>query len=128
MLRKLAEEEEGDDEDEDSEDGSEDDEDADADAEDEDEDDDNAPVGPSEYSKFYGEFGRSIKLGVIEDTKNRKKLVNLLRFTSVKHPENPVSLATYVDEMAENQKNIYFITAATQDEAASSPFLERALS
>merc|ERR1712154_230934 len=28
--------------------------------------------------------------------------------------------------MAENQKNIYFITAASQEEAAGSPFLERA--
>lgn len=129
MLRKMAEAEAADDEDdeddESAEDSKEDDDEATADEED---DDDDEEESVSTYSKFYGEFGRSIKLGVIEDTKNRKKLVNLLRFTSLKHPEVPVSLATYVDEMAENQKNIYFITAATQEEAASSPFLERARS
>merc|ERR1719343_975586 len=84
MLRKLSEAEEGDDED--DEDDSQDDE----DKEDDEAEDDDKPSGPSEYSQFYKEFGRSIKLGVIEDTKNRKKLVGLLRFTSVKHPETPI--------------------------------------
>merc|ERR1719336_2441618 len=121
MLRKLSEAEEGDDD----EDDSEDDEDKESKDEDEDEDED-SPSGPSEYSKFYKEFGRSIKLGVIEDTKNRKKLVDLLRFTSVKHPETPIGLSAYVDEMPEAQKNILYISAASQTEASASPFLERA--
>jgi len=120
MLRKLAEAEEDDDDD-DEDDSAEDTEDS---AED-DEDDAAAAEGPSDYQKFYEEFGRSIKLGVIEDTKNRKKLVDLLRFKSMNSPDKSISLAQYVDGMSENQKNIYYITAASQDEAASSPFLER---
>merc|ERR1712050_352916 len=87
MLRKMAEAEAADDEDdeddESAEESKEDDDEATADEED---DDDDEEESVSTYSKFYGEFGRSIKLGVIEDTKNRKKLVNLLRFTSLKHP------------------------------------------
>merc|ERR1719419_1060539 len=120
MLRKLAEEEEEEDEDED--------EDAEPKEEAEEDDEEDEPVGPSEYSKFYKEFGRSIKLGVIEDTKNRKKLVDLLRFTSVNHPEEPISLSAYVEAMPEAQKNILYMSAASQTEAASSPFLERATS
>jgi len=126
MLRKLAEAEDGDDDE--SEDDDEDaDEGSDDAAEDEDDEDEAADVGPSEYSKFYKEFGRSIKLGVIEDTKNRKKLVELLRFTSVNHPETPIGLSAYVEQMPEEQKNIFYISAASQAEAAGSPFLERTM-
>merc|ERR1719210_2989925 len=124
MLRKLAEAEDDDDDDDEDDEDTEDSADADEDA-----DDDDAAVeddGPSDYQKFYDEFGRSVKLGVIEDTKNRKKLVDLLRFTSMNSPDKAISLATYVDGMSENQKNIYYITAASQEEAVKSPFLERA--
>merc|ERR1719284_130076 len=97
----AADDEDDDEDDEDSADQDDEDDDATADEEDEDDDEEEAV---SQYSKFYGEFGRSIKLGVIEDTKNRKKLVNLLRFASVKHPETPIGLSHYVDEMPDAQK------------------------
>merc|ERR1719433_2482605 len=77
------------------------------------------------YSQFWGEFGKSIKLGVIEDTKNRKKLLNLLRFPSTFSPDAPVSLQSYVDRMKDGQENIYYISAASIEEAKDSPFLER---
>jgi len=34
------------------------------------------------YSKFWREFGKNIRLGVVEDHKNRKDLIELLRFYS----------------------------------------------
>merc|ERR1712187_29696 len=80
---------------------------------------------PKKYSQFWGEFGKSIKLGVIEDTKNRKKLLNLLRFPSTFSPDTPISLQSYVDRMKDGQDNIYYISAASIDEARDSPFLER---
>merc|ERR1712061_78536 len=89
--------------------------------EDEDEDEDT----PSLYSEFWKEFGMSVKLGVIEDTKNRKKLMQLLRFKSTRSPEDPISLQSYVDNMPDNQKNIYYISAASMEEAKASPFMER---
>merc|ERR1739838_1166422 len=108
MMHKMAELEEGDDEDED---------------EDECEDDDEDT--PSLYSEFWSEFGMSVKLGVIEDTKNRKKLMQLLRFKSTRSPDDPISLQSYVDNMPDNQKNIYYISAASMEEAKASPFMER---
>merc|ERR1719412_2441619 len=102
MLKKMAQEEDDEDEDEDE--------------------DEKSTV----YTDFYKEFGRSIKLGVIEDTKNRKKLVNLLRFKSVQNPDTAISLQKYVSEMSEGQKNIYYISAGSLEEAKASPFLERA--
>merc|ERR1719373_884199 len=117
LLRKLAEAEEGSDDD--------DDEDYDDEDEDEEEEEDAAePEKSTKYTEFWGEFGKSIKLGVIEDSKNRKKLLNLLRFPTTASA-TPVSLQSYVDRMKDGQENIYFISAASLDEARDSPFLEQ---
>merc|ERR1719447_2070118 len=117
----MAEAEEGDEDDEDEDDFD------DLEEKDEDkeaEDDENTP---SLYSEFWEEFGMSVKLGVIEDTKNRKKLMQLLRFKSTRSPDKPISLQSYVDNMPDNQKNIYYISAGSMEEAKSSPFMERVL-
>lgn len=37
------------------------------------------------FDRFYVEFGRALKLGVIEDSGNRKKLATLIRFKSSKY-------------------------------------------
>lgn len=34
------------------------------------------------YKEFHDQFSKSLKLGVIEDSKNRKKLSNFLRYQS----------------------------------------------
>merc|ERR1712157_453488 len=103
LLRKLAEEENPSEEDEDLDD----DEETEEKSEDESEEEEN----PMKYSKFWEQFGKSIKLGVIEDSKNRKKLLNLLRFPTTFSPEAAVSLNSYVDRMRDGQENIYFISA-----------------
>lgn len=33
-----------------------------------------------QYAKFWNEFGKSIKLGIVEDADNRIRLAKLLRF------------------------------------------------
>merc|ERR1719499_1359341 len=117
LLRKMAEEEEGTDDDDDED---EDDEDEEEEAEEE----EKTEEEPMKYSAFWKEFGKSVKLGVIEDSKNRKKLLNLLRFPSTASDE-PVSLQSYVDRMKDGQENIYFISAGSLEEAKDSPFLEQ---
>merc|ERR1719285_580384 len=76
LLRKMAEAEEGSDDD-DDEDESEAEE-----GSDDEEEEQTEEEKPMKYSAFWKEFGKSVKLGVIEDSKNRKKLLNLLRFPS----------------------------------------------
>merc|ERR1719233_1947834 len=128
MMHKMAEAEEGDDEDE-AEDDEFDDLDkpeaTEGDEEGEKDNDDEEVDTPSLYSEFWEEFGMSVKLGVIEDTKNRKKLMQLLRFKSSRSPEKPISLQSYVDNMPDKQKNIYYISAASMEEAKASPMMER---
>ena len=77
------------------------------------------------YAKFWTEFGRVLKEGVI-DFSSKDKLSKLLRFASTHAdtPEESVSLADYVARMKPEQKQVYFVTAETFNAAKNSPHLE----
>ncbi|XP_071972306.1 heat shock protein HSP 90-alpha-like [Engystomops pustulosus] len=77
------------------------------------------------YKKFYEHFSKNIKLGIHEDSTNRKKLSELLRYHSSASGDEMISLAEYVSRMKENQKHIYYITGETKEQVAHSAFVER---
>jgi len=77
------------------------------------------------YKKFYEQFGKNLKLGIHEDTTNRKKLASLLRFFTSASGDEPCSLGDYVSRMKENQKDIYYITGENREVVAASAFVER---
>nr|ACO55134.1 heat shock protein 90 [Ascaris suum] len=77
------------------------------------------------FKKFYEQFSKNIKLGIHEDSTNRKKLAEFLRFYTSNSPEEMCSLKDYVGRMKENQKQIYFITGESKESVASSAFVER---
>ncbi|KAL3985630.1 Heat shock protein HSP 90-alpha 1 [Acanthocheilonema viteae] len=77
------------------------------------------------FKKFYEQFSKNIKLGIHEDSTNRKKLSEFLRFYTSASSEEMTSLKDYVSRMKENQKQIYFITGESREAVASSAFVER---
>lgn len=77
------------------------------------------------YKKYYEQFSKNLKLGAHEDTQNRKKLVNLLRYYTSASGEDLCSFKDYVSRMKENQKHIYYITGESKEHVKNSSFVER---
>ncbi|TPP41940.1 Hsp90 family protein [Leishmania donovani] len=77
-----------------------------------------------DYKQFYEQFGKNIKLGIHEDTANRKKLMELLRFYSTESGEEMTTLKDYVTRMKAEQKSIYYITGDTRRSWSEAPRLE----
>merc|ERR1712072_237079 len=77
-----------------------------------------------DYKKFYEQFSKNIKLGIHEDSTNRSKIAELLRFHTSKSGDEKISLKEYVDRMKEGQNDMYYITGESIAQVSSSPFLE----
>lgn len=79
----------------------------------------------SKYILFWNNFGKYLKVGVIEDDANKKDLVPLLRFYSSKSDEEYTSFDKYIQGMPEDQKSIYYITGEGRKNAMQQPLIEK---
>jgi molecular chaperone HtpG len=78
---------------------------------------------PKVYQTFWGEFGRVLKEGVLQDPEHRDQLLELLRFKSTA-VDGWTGLSEYRDRMKKDQKAIYYITGGREASLRNSPLLE----
>jgi heat shock protein beta len=78
----------------------------------------------NKYIEWYKKFSPNIKLGMIEDEPNRAKLAKLVRYPTSKSNGELISLAQYVENMKDWQKEIYVLGGTSVEEIEKSPFIE----
>jgi molecular chaperone HtpG len=80
---------------------------------------------PGTYHRFWNEFGKVLKEGLTVDWKNKDAIANLCRWETMKGDKGELtSLKQYVEDMPEDQREIYFITGVSREAVAQSPHLE----
>lgn len=80
------------------------------------------------YKKFYEQYSKNLKLGIYEDSTNRSKIAELLRYNTSTSGDEMSSLKDYVTRMKENQKHIYYITGENLEFVKKSSFVEKIVS
>ncbi|PIE61340.1 MAG: molecular chaperone HtpG [Desulfobacterales bacterium] len=76
------------------------------------------------YEAFYNEFGQALKAGIPTDFTNKDRLAALLRYKTTKSGDEYVTLDQYIENMPEDQKEIYYLTGESLTSLANSPLLE----
>ena len=81
------------------------------------------------FKKIDAEFGATLREGLVNDQENKDKIAKLLRYQSSwtlkqEDSEQKTGLDAYIERMPEDQKEIYYVTAASLTAAQTSPHLE----
>ena len=77
------------------------------------------------YDKFYTEYQRFLKEGVVTDFTHKEALGKLLRYESSTLDKSKLtSLTDYVKRMPSDQKEIYCLLASNRAAAEASPYFE----
>jgi len=76
------------------------------------------------FDKFYESFSKNIKYGIHDDSENRDKLAEYLRYHSTKSGNDMTSIKDYITRMKEGQNDIFYVCGETKKAVENSPFLE----
>jgi molecular chaperone HtpG len=78
----------------------------------------------SDYETFWGNFGNTLKEGIVREPEKKETLMPLLMFYSTAG-EELTTLSEYVSRMKDGQPSIYYATGESLSVLRNSPFLER---
>ena len=76
------------------------------------------------FASLQEEFGQALKAGIPTDFTNKDRLAALLRYKTTKSGDDYVTLDQYIENMPEDQKEIYYLTGESLTSLANSPLLE----
>jgi molecular chaperone HtpG len=77
------------------------------------------------YVQFYKECGRVLKEGIHFDVERGEAIADLLLFSTTKTEEGKLrTLEEYVNDMKEDQEEIYYATGTSMAEVLKSPYME----
>ena len=79
---------------------------------------------PETYAKFWKNFSAFICEGIVTEPDAKDALVPLLRYRTLNHGDEYVSLDTYASEMKEDQKKIFYLIGENIETLRMSPHLE----
>ena len=78
------------------------------------------------FKKIFDLFGINLKYGIYESYGSKNDLLkDVIVFKSLNHNDDYIDLKTYVNEMKESQKNIYFACSSSIEEAKLLPEIEK---
>lgn len=77
-----------------------------------------------QYEEFFIEFGQALKAGIPTDFENKERLAALMRYKTTKSGDNYVTLDEYIENMKEDQNEIYYLTGESLTALMNSPLLE----
>ncbi|GAW82647.1 heat shock protein [Plasmodium gonderi] len=82
-------------------------------------------TGGEKWNKFLNTFGKYLKIGVVEDKENQEEIASLVEFYSINSGDKKIDLDTYIENMKQDQKCIYYISGENKKTAQNSPSLEK---
>lgn len=79
---------------------------------------------PEDYQKFWGQFGKVLKEGLMLDHDNQETLLGVSSFASTADEERLTTLAECIGRMKEGQEKIFYATGESRQQLLKSPHLE----
>ena len=79
---------------------------------------------PEDYRKFWIQFGRVLKEGLMSDSDNQDTLLRISSFASTHSDDEATTLAEYIERMKDGQEKIFYATGESRDQLVKSPHLE----
>ncbi|MFF4324559.1 molecular chaperone HtpG [Streptomyces sp. NPDC001568] len=76
------------------------------------------------YAELWGQYGRVLKEGLLEDVDNTEALLELVSADSTHDKGTTTTLRAYVERMQEGQDTIYYLTGENRTTVENSPHME----